>query len=97
MSVPRRAGLVALSVVLVLVVPSVAPGASWVPAPSPNPTAPYGALQAISCASASSCMAVGIRNFGPGPTDMAEAWNGAAWALEPAPPIPASTNPTLLI
>jgi hypothetical protein len=43
----------------------------------------YTKLTAVSCSSASACMAAGTYNGGI--TAVAESWNGAAWQLHPMP------------
>jgi hypothetical protein len=63
-------------------------GTAWAIQPTPNPSGVYyNELVAVSCASASSCTAVGYD--GPPRTDdyvsLAEHWNGTAWAIQPTP------------
>lgn len=50
------------------------------------PKATFGYLTAVSCSTASSCVAVGLDNLGPGL--LAEVWNGDAWTAQ-SPPVPA--------
>jgi len=58
----------------------------WSLEPSPSFVTPISAgLSDISCASGSSCMAVGTINGG-NTTPLLEQWNGSAWAIEPPPP-----------
>jgi hypothetical protein len=61
----------------------------WSVVSSPNPSAPNGQLNAVSCAAASECVAVGgdVRSSGVGVT-LAERWDGSTWQVQPTP------NPT---
>jgi hypothetical protein len=67
-------------------------GTAWSIVPSPTPTGARVAgaiLQSVSCASASSCMAVGYStggSMGLNLNDLIEQWNGAAWTIVPGPP-----------
>ena len=63
-------------------------GTSWSVVPSPTPSGPgvVGAiLSSVSCASASSCMAVGYATDenGNNLTDVVEQWNGSTWTIVP--------------
>jgi hypothetical protein len=53
-------------------------------------------LNAVSCADASDCMAVGSYELGPtAPSQqasLAEYWNGSSWTFEIIPPVPAQVN-----
>ncbi len=68
-------------------------GSTWtilpMPTPPPNPPGnpPENSLDAVSCATASFCVAVGDRPFVFGLESEADAarWNGTAWTLVPAP------------
>jgi hypothetical protein len=60
----------------------------WVIQPTPNPAANGSDLVGVSCASATSCTAVGYY-FGVTPSTLAEYWNGSTWAIQ-ATPTPAS-------
>ncbi len=64
-------------------------GSAWSIVPSPNPTGPgvVGALlEGVSCASASSCVAVGYASDSNGEnlSSVIEQWNGTAWSIVPA-------------
>jgi len=62
----------------------------WAIQPSPNVTLPGGRIDSMSCASATSCVAVGSFLNTSGITDtLAEAWNGTSW-LKQATPNPAA-------
>lgn len=50
------------------------------------PKATFGYLTAVSCSTATSCVAIGLDNLGPGL--LAEVWNGDAWTPQ-SPPVPA--------
>jgi hypothetical protein len=56
-------------------------GKRW--ATATTPAAPGGQLDAVSCVSATACVAVG---FGVGP--LAERWNGTRWSIMPTPADP---------
>jgi hypothetical protein len=65
-------------------------GTSWSVVPSPTPSGPgvVGALlSSVSCASASSCMAVGYATDlnGNNLTDVTEQWDGSSWTILPGP------------
>ena len=54
-------------------------GTKWSIQHTPNPTgAPGSWLDGVSCASASTCTAVGDPNFSPPQVTLAERWNGSA-------------------
>lgn len=65
-------------------------GAAWSVVPSPTPgSGNLGALNSVSCAAASSCLAVGSysRVNNPYKVDdqgLVEAWNGSAWTVTPS-------------
>jgi hypothetical protein len=79
-------------------------GTSWAIASSPNPaTDHYPLLKSVSCASASSCVAVGTSSpelrcscdeSSPtlGHTVLIERWNGSTWAMEPAADPPGASD-----
>jgi hypothetical protein len=61
-------------------------GASWTVETTPNPAGGDNAsLDAVSCVSQSSCLAVGSYDIGDGITLLAEIWNGTTWAIEAVP------------
>lgn len=77
-------GLVTLAVCLV---GAPVAAATWSLQPMPNPPG-GGDVFGVSCASRTSCIAVGGRfgGYGHGPaTGLVESWNGAKWSLKPAP------------
>lgn len=53
------------------------------------PNATFGNLDAVSCSTATSCVAVGVDNLGPGL--LAEVWNGDIW-MPQSPPAPAGAT-----
>jgi hypothetical protein len=66
-------------------------GKAWSQSSVPEPTGANTAiLYGVSCASASSCTAVGIYHKGPNTSatwpSLVEHWNGASWVLQSAPP-----------
>ena len=66
-------------------------GTSWSIVASPNeaPASSANALQGVSCASASSCTAVGYSGY----RALVESWNGTSWSVVPSPnERPGSTN-----
>lgn len=73
-----------------------ATGASWAIQPTPNPPASQGLLSAVSCPSATGCVAVGSRRdrTGAGVT-LAESWNGTTWSVLKTPNPPGSPNSAL--
>ena len=67
-------------------------GTSWSVEPSSNPpgaTSSY--LSAVSCPSASFCMAVGYQ-YHPYEQNLAETWNGTSWSVEPSSNPPGATS-----
>jgi hypothetical protein len=63
-------------------------GAGWTIQPSPNPDgASNSELEAVSCPSATSCMAVGFTEFPDvsGNMPLAERWDGSSWTLLSVP------------
>lgn len=66
-------------------------GTGWVVVSSPNVSGQYKtALNAVSCTSASSCIAVGVWEHSPG-ASVSEHWNGTAWKIVPVPNPPGWT------
>src|SRR5215472_13462533 len=56
-------------------------GTRWSIQSTRNPPQGGGALNGVSCTSASACTAVGAANpFGPSATTLAERWNGTRWS-----------------
>jgi hypothetical protein len=68
-------------------------GASWTDGTIPNPTVTD--LNAVSCASATACTAVGTDTTGDGALPLAARWNGTAWT-ESDLPLPAGKTDGLL-
>jgi hypothetical protein len=62
-------------------------GISWSLAVSPNETTEGNELNSVSCTSASSCVAVGRYDYGPGHTGLAiaESWDGSTWSIMATP------------
>jgi hypothetical protein len=71
-------------------------GTSWSVQDTPNKGTLFSQLDGVSCATNSSCAAVGSylgqsRNCQPPeicPLTLAESWDGATWAIQPTPPPP---------
>jgi len=62
------------------------PGSGWSIAPTPNPLARTGQLIGVSCASSTSCTAVGDFTSGSGVVvTLAEHGDGGKWAIQPTP------------
>lgn len=79
-----------LAGILALVAASPAAGSVWHVERTPNFTAPNGSLVAVSCASATACVAVGS-HFDGNLKALAETWNGTAWHVR-ATPLPAGAT-----
>jgi hypothetical protein len=103
----RTSSVIAASAMAVLAVASVAvavpAGAAvaaspdWTIQHSPNVTLPGGGIRSMSCASATSCVAVGSFSNASGITDpLAEAWNGTSWRKQAMPSPPGAISPSLL-
>ena len=79
--------LVALvSVLAAAAVPAssaVAAPPSWTAVASPSPGAQQNQLNGVSCTSATSCVAVGLYDYGA--STLIESWNGSTWAVVPSP------------
>ena len=59
-------------------------GTSWSVQPTPNPSGIGAGLTAVSCVSASSCVAVGgYINNSSRDAALAERWNGSSWTIQP--------------
>jgi uncharacterized repeat protein (TIGR01451 family) len=88
------ARIVVFAVVLAcgVVLPAGKTGAAgaWTVVPSPNAAIFGGDLFAVSCPSASACVAVGRFDNGSAGQPLVESWNGSAWNIVPSP----STSPT---
>jgi hypothetical protein len=87
--VGRRVGALGVVIAGVLALSPVAGGATWKLQPSPVPTGAKAApLVGISCASTSSCVAVGGWSRNPdrtGERTLVESWNGTDWSIVPSP------------
>jgi hypothetical protein len=72
-------------------------GTKWVVQPTPNPSGAMGAfLNAVSCRSATACIAVGYYGNSSGNNvTLAEAWNGTKWVIQPTPNPTATSHPVL--
>jgi hypothetical protein len=72
-------------------------GTAWSIQHTPNPAGAQGSgLGAVSCASASACIAVGAYNTGPtSGGSLAERWNGTTWSIQHTP-TPAGGSDTSL-
>ncbi|MDA8183322.1 MAG: Ig-like domain-containing protein [Actinomycetota bacterium] len=83
------APLALLGSVLAGAVPAgAAPSSPWALTPTPNAPLPVSAsLNGITCASASSCIAVGYATTGTSSADqtLAEAFDGTSWSIVPSP------------
>ena len=72
-------------------IPASAQGLAWSVVPSPNikPAANNNQLSAVSCVSATDCLAVGGQTGGtangPVTTALIESWNGTAWSVAASP------------
>ena len=85
-------GLVAGAVVTAGV-PAGATTPRWTIRPSPSPLgAPSGELSSVSCASPTTCFAVGITDplDGSAHQPLIEQWNGASWSIVPSPQVGAT-------
>jgi hypothetical protein len=67
----------------------------WLVQSTPNPTgATLSSLSGVSCASSTSCTAVGFANT-PARSSLAESWNGSAWTVQPTPAPSGATQTSL--
>jgi hypothetical protein len=61
-------------------------GTSWSIQPTPSPAGLVAGLFSVSCPSASACLAVGVSvDSSFTENNLAEAWNGSSWSIQPAP------------
>jgi len=63
-------------------------GSAWKTLPTPNPSDGRGSvLTAVSCTGPAACVATGSYDNSTGNqhVPLAEAWNGTAWTVQPAP------------
>jgi hypothetical protein len=74
--------VVAGAFVIVTVPASAAPSPGWSLMPTPNQQGSGGGLNAVSCAAADSCVAVGSVDVGFSVIPAAESWNGKSWSLQ---------------
>ena len=71
-------------------------GSKWSVMATPNPAgATNSYLQAVSCASATNCIAVGYSSQGNKLSSLAEQWNGTKWSVMVTPSPVSWTNPAL--
>jgi hypothetical protein len=74
-------------------------GSKWAIVPVPDPPGTSNSqLDAVSCATPTSCIAVGYQQAEGGTvlfTPLIEAWNGSSWAIEHAPTPPGSADARL--
>jgi hypothetical protein len=89
------AGMAVISVIGVGTVAMSSPAGAkkipWSVVPTPNPSPSHGShLDAVTCPSASNCLAVGAAFDGPTGNDqaVAELWNGSAWSIVNTPSNP---------
>ena len=105
-SIRRKPGITALVLLvasaltaLMLMAPggaAIAASAKWVIQTSPNHRVPGGNIDAVSCGSAKTCIAVGNYLNKSGLTDtLAETWNGQAWRKEAIPDPPGDNVPAV--
>ncbi|MDQ1448378.1 MAG: hypothetical protein QOC79_1349, partial [Actinomycetota bacterium] len=73
-------------------------GSTWSIVTSPNPTGTaISVLNGVSCASTTSCFAVGQQFLGSTAPALAERWNGTSWSIVPTPRPTAGTNTSRLL
>lgn len=82
-----RTGVVAALVAsgLVLAAPNALADPAWTIVPTPDPAQNSAFLQGVSCADATTCIAVGYTGQGPAEQLLTERWNGTAWSKKTAP------------
>jgi hypothetical protein len=94
----RRRAIV-LSALMLTAIPAASPARSaprgtgvptqttWQIMPTPNPAGATAAvIDAVSCATVTSCIAVGYDETASGASGIAEKWDGATWQLTAPPP-----------
>ena len=71
-------------------------GTTWSPMTLPTVTgATTDTLVSVSCVTTTFCLAVGYATVSGASTILIEQWNGSAWALVTAPPVPGANGPSL--
>ena len=71
-------------------------GTSWTVQTTPNPSGPIASeLEAVSCSSVTACTAVGYSDDSGTFVTLAEAWNGASWAVQTTPKPPGAIDSDL--
>jgi hypothetical protein len=71
-------------------------GTSWQIQPTPNPAgAAIATLTGVSCATLSTCEAVGTYSTSTASFTLIERWDGANWAIQPSPNAPGGSPTTL--
>ncbi len=90
----KRVGLIGVAVLtLTIVTIAVAATSGWKVQRSPNPRGAMDSqLFGVSCASSSTCTAVGQYNNGSAQLTLAERWNGQKWSLRATPSPSATSN-----
>jgi hypothetical protein len=76
--------------------PAMAGASGWAPEQVLSPAVPNGSLAAVSCSTASSCVAVGsLVDRTGGIVPLAEVWDGVAWSIRLPPVVDGSTSSSL--
>jgi hypothetical protein len=88
----RRLWLAACVMGAMFVGVPVASATDWVIQRPPLPAGVYGALEGVSCTSASACTAVGAMATSQGTLTLAERWDGTQWTLQSTPNRPGLNN-----
>lgn len=71
-------------------------GSTWTIVPTPDTSATFvNSLSAVSCATATACMAVGSAADFTGSVTLTESWNGSSWTLVPSPVVPGTLDASL--
>jgi hypothetical protein len=60
-------------------------GRTWTIQPTPISNSSIGVLNAVSCPSTTTCLAVGDPRINGANANLAERWNGATWSVVPTP------------